>query len=153
MTYEVTVRETEPQPVASIRATIKPDEIGDKLGTLLSQIRQYLDEQGSIPTGPPFSRSHTYTAEAVDLEAGYPVKQPVDGDGRIAASQLPGGPVAATWHIGPYTRLRGAYDALRAWMAKQGRKPRGAPWEVYWTGPGVEPDSAKWKTEIVWPID
>jgi effector-binding domain-containing protein len=153
MTYEVTVRNVDAQPVASVRVTIKPAEIGDTLGGLLAQIRQYLQGQGIAPAGPPFSRSHTYSSEAVDLEAGYPVEQPVDGEGRIAASQLPGGPVAATWHMGPYNKIQRAYDALGAWMAEQDREPSGAPWEVYWTGPGAEPDSAKWKTEIVWPID
>jgi effector-binding domain-containing protein len=43
--------------------------------------------------------------------------------------------------------------ALEAWIAEQGRRPAGAPWEVYWSDPREEPDSARWRTEIVWPIE
>jgi effector-binding domain-containing protein len=57
-----------------------------------------------------------------------------------------------TWHVGPYVELGKAYRALDAWLAEQGKKPTGPPWEVYWTGPAEEEDSAKWRTEVGYPI-
>jgi hypothetical protein len=33
---------------------------------------------------------------------GSPVEHPVEGAGEVHASTLPGGQVAATWHVGPY---------------------------------------------------
>jgi len=30
--------------------------------------------------------------------------------------------------------------------------PAGPVWEVYVTGPLDEPEAAKWRTELVWPL-
>ena len=37
-------------------------------------------------------------------------------------------------------------------MASQGLEGAGAPWEVYVTDPATEPDQAKWRTEIFFPV-
>jgi hypothetical protein len=39
-----------------------------------------------------------------------------------------------------------------AYLDEHGLERRGAPWEEYWTDPGMEPDPAKWRTKLVWPI-
>ena len=42
--------------------------------------------------------------------------------------------------MGPYDALRQTWAALTEWMSSQGLQPAGAPWEVYVTDPGAEPD-------------
>jgi AraC family transcriptional regulator len=37
-------------------------------------------------------------------------------------------------------------------MKSQGLEPAGAPWEVYVTDPGAEPDPSKWRTDIFFPV-
>jgi len=152
MAYEVGVREVQPQAMVSIRVTTTPAEIGGVLGEVLPEAWGYLEERGIHPAGPPFARYHEFREDRVEVEAGLPVAEAVTGEGRISAGTLPGGEVAATWHVGSYDTLSTAYEALEAWIGGQGRKPAGAPWEVYWTDPGETPDPAEWKTEVLWPI-
>ena len=37
-------------------------------------------------------------------------------------------------------------------MESEGLEGAGAPWEVYVTDPGAEPDQSKWRTEIFFPV-
>ena len=74
------------------------------------------------------------------------------GTGRIRAGELPGGTVAAVTHLGPYENLRHTWAALTEWMRSQGLEGAGAPWEVYVTDPGAEPDASRWRTDIFFPI-
>ena len=152
MAYEMEVRTLQSQPVASIRVTTTPAEIGSTLGQLLPEIWRHLEKLGVHPAGPPFARYHAHDAGQVDLEAGLPVPGPIAGDERIAAGELPAGEVVTTWHVGPYDTLSRAYEAVEAWIKERGREPAGAPWEVYWTDPGEVPDPNEWKTELLWPV-
>jgi AraC family transcriptional regulator len=152
MAYEITVQEIPAQPVMSIRTTIAPAELAAAFGQLLPAVWQHVQSQGGRPSGPPFGRYHAFTADHIDLEAGIPVEQPVAGDDRILASELPGGRVALTWHVGHYERLQEAYRALESWMQAEGVRASGGPWETYWTDPGQSPDPATWRTEIRQPI-
>lgn len=153
MAHEVSTGEVQPQATAAtIRVTTAPDEVGRVMGEVLPEVWGYLEERGIHPAGPPFARYHACRESEVDLEAGFPVARPVDGEGRVSAGELPGGEVAATWHAGHYDTLPAAYRAPEAWMEGQGRKPAAAPWEVYWTDPGETPDPARWETGVLWPI-
>lgn len=152
MTYAMELRTIQSRPIVGIRVTTVPAELGATMDQLLPEVWGYLEGRGVQPAGPPFARYHDYGAERVDLEAGLPVSEPVAGEGRIAAGELPAGRAAVTWHVGPYDTLREAYDALASWIAAQGHRSAGAPWEVYWTDPGEVPDPAEWKTEVFWPL-
>ena len=44
------------------------------------------------------------------------------------------------------------YGRLLGWVGKNGLTPRGGTWEVYWTDPGLEPDAAKWRTQLFVPV-
>lgn len=152
MEYEIELQEIEPQPVVSIRTTCKPAEIGPILGEILPEVFVYLDRNGIRPVGPPFTRYHGYTEENVDLEGGFPVAKPQPGAGRIESGELPGGTVARTIHLGAYEKLPEAHDALHRWIKEAGKEPVGPQWECYVTDPGKEPDPAKRKTELLWPV-
>ena len=155
MSPDIAEKTLAPQPVATMRRTTTLDSVGAALHAILPPVWSYLEAQGVPAAGPPFVRYHAREGERVDIEAGFPVAAPLDapeGAGEVAGSELPGGPAVAAWHVGPYDTLSETYAALEAWLAAQGRAPAGAPWEVYWTDPGAEPDPSRWRTEIVWPI-
>ncbi len=142
----------QPQAAMSIRVITTPAEIGQTLGQILGEVWTYLQGQGVQPDGPPFARYYEYRADHVDMEAGLPVSSPVAGAGRISAGELPGGKVAVAWHIGPYDTLHETNAALESWIQEQNQEAAGAPWEVYWTDPGEEPDSSAWRTEVICPL-
>lgn len=152
MSYEIEIQEIDAQPAATIRVTTTPDKIGPTLAEILPEVGQYLKRAGAQSAGAPFARYYTYDRDTVDMEGGVTVREAVGGEGRVQATELPGGTVATTRHVGPYTSLHRAWRAIRTWMAENGREESGAGWEVYVTDPGEELDSAKWETVIVCPI-
>ena len=148
----VTTRALTPQPMLAIQARTVPSEGGALMGELLPEVWAYLEREGVHPAGPPFARYFEYGEDGVDLEAGFPVPGPVPGNDRVRGGELPGGEAAVAMHVGHYDTLAATYRQLERWIAEQGRRPAGAPWEVYLTDPGETPDPAEWRTEVLWPV-
>ena len=140
-----------PTHVASIRVRIKASEMGKTLATLFSEVMTHLNMVGAPTVGAPFTRYHSFGAE-IDIEAGIPIEKPVKDGGRVKSGKLPGGKVVSTWHIGPYHRLTQTYNKVQSWMKANKLEANGGSWEFYWTDPGLEPDSAKWRTQVLWPV-
>lgn len=151
MPYDIEIREQPPQPVVAIRRQTVPDRIGETLTEILPRLCQFLEDRGIALAGPPFTRYHTFSSTLVDLEAGFPVATPVEGDGDILLKELPGGPVAHTWHNGPYDTLSEAHAAMHQWLNKKGFEIAAPPWEVYWSGEEGE-GAPRWRTEVIWPV-
>jgi effector-binding domain-containing protein len=148
----VELREIEPRPTAAIRTTTTVAGISEALGQIFPEVAASLGRQGAQPSGPPFARYLNFQEDAIDLEAGLPVPAAVTGEGRVAASELPGGRVAVTVHVGPYEAIGAAYEAVDAWIKEQGFQPAGAPWEVCTTDPNEVQDPAEWRTEVFHPV-
>jgi effector-binding domain-containing protein len=68
------------------------------------------------------------------------------------AETLPCGPAATTIHFGSYDRLQDAYAAVDEWIAANGLRQRGAPWEAYLNDPADHPTPQDSKTEVCWPF-
>jgi effector-binding domain-containing protein len=150
-----TVETREPQVVATVRAEIPTDEVSQNLAVMFTEVMGALSEQGVQTIGPPFSRIHSIDRETkrMDLEAGVPVRTRIEPQGRVAPSELPGGKVATTWHVGPYHELQRSHDRLGKWIETQSLKSRGGFWEIYWTDPSLEPDPSAWRTQVLWPVE
>jgi effector-binding domain-containing protein len=149
MAYEVKLEERKPVPVACVREPV-PAQIGDLVGRLIGEVWGYLQRAGVQPAGPPYARS--IWMPGTEVEVGFPVAEPVGGEGRVVAGELPGGSAAVTWHTGPYDQLAGAYQTVRDWIAGEGLAVAGVPWEAYYTDPGATPDPNDWRTEVVFPV-
>jgi effector-binding domain-containing protein len=55
-------------------------------------------------------------------------------------------------HRGTYDGLQQAHDEIGEWVLAHDHDPAGPVWEVYVTDPSEEADSARWETEVVWPL-
>jgi effector-binding domain-containing protein len=150
-TTRIDVTQLRAQNTATVRETIRPDDLTDVLGRMYRDVTAALARQGIAATGPRFARYHSF-GETIDLEAGMPVAVPIRPDGAVMPSSLPAGPAARAIHAGGYETLEATYAALAAWQQRSGRDPSGGPWEVYLTDPSSEPDPARWRTEILWPL-
>ena len=152
MKPEFGTTQLEAQPILGIRTTIAIDEIGKAMGPLFGEVYGYIQRSGQTPAGMPLAIYHSMAGGAVDLECAMPVASPMAGAGRIQAGELPAGTAATVTHMGPYDNLRQTWAALMEWMKSQGLDGAGAPWEVYITDPGAEPDQSKWRTDIFFPV-
>ena len=156
---DVEIRQIDPQHVVSIRGTIRTEQLGEAMGDRIGALTSYLQQSGVQPAGPPFVRYHTFDETQTDFELGIPVAEPVEGEGRIAAGELEGGPAITTWHFGAHDKLGDAYARVEDALAEHGREPSGPPREVYhWIdlskgdeGSGMS-DPSTWRTELILPV-
>jgi effector-binding domain-containing protein len=147
MSYEIQIRQLERQDTAFVRATCRWDEIGAVLSGIFAEVTAQISASGAQPTGGAFGR-YTPGETEVGIEAGFTIATPIVSAGRVEAGELPGGEAAVCLHVGPYDAVAAAYEAIETWIREQGREASGAAWEVYLTGPEVQPP----RTEVVFPL-
>jgi effector-binding domain-containing protein len=147
----VVLQDLKPQPVLSIRATVRIDELAERHSESLRELWNSMQARGVTAARPPFVRDHTFGQTDTDVEVGIPVADAVSGEGRITAGELPGGAAISAWHIGSHDRLGEAYGRLQARLSVRDRKVAGAAWKVYWwIDPAFDPDPASWPPPAEW---
>jgi effector-binding domain-containing protein len=151
MGYDIEIKDVQAQPMLAIRTTSTPAELPGVFREIINEVWEYCRRIGITPSGPSFGIFHEF-GETVDVEAGFPVPPGTEGEGRITAGEVPGGKVATAWHVGAYTKLGDAHQAMDDWIHGQGHGHGRPPREIYWIGPGDEPDSSKWRTEVQYPL-
>lgn len=142
----------EAQPIVGIRTTAPMSELGNVMGPLFGEVHGYIQGTGGQAAGMPLAIYHSPPGDTMDFECAIPVASPMAGAGRVQAGELPAGRAATVTHLGPYDGLGQTWSGLWRWMESEGLKGAGAPWEVYMTDPGAEPDQSKWRTEIFFPV-
>jgi effector-binding domain-containing protein len=154
MPYEVTTRELAPQPMISIRTHTPIAKMPEVFGQAFGEMFGYLGEIGVGPAGAPFAVYHDteMKEDDVDVEICVPVAEQVGSRGQVSASELPGGLAACTLHVGPYSEVGPAYQALMTWIQEHGHEIAGPSHEVYLVSFGQTQDPAQFRTEIVFPI-
>lgn len=156
MTYSITKKELSPQPVLVVRRRVKRSEIASTIAEVLPRVFLYAQQNGIALAGLPFTRYVEAGPGMLTIEPGMRVaaagQGPSPGGAEVVLDKLPGGPAAATMHVGPYDNLHDAYVAIEEWMKAEGLVAGGAPWESYVTDPGEYPNPADWKTEVFWPL-
>lgn len=134
----------------------------------MSELREFFDPafnvlgrviaEGRIsPTGPAFARYDAPPTEAVSLEAGFPVAEPLDGplhlDGlEICASSLPKCRLAVTKHRGSYDLLGEAWADFASDVARAGLVAATPIWEAYDTMPQPDMDPGELVTGLAMPL-
>ena len=152
MSLNFAIRDIESQPIVGIRATTSMEEITQVIGALFGEIMEYLTRNGLTPAGMPFTIYHEMDSEKLDMECGMPVASPVEGTERVRPGDLPAGKVTTVTHMGPYEQLGENVVGTDEMDGGRGHAGAGAPWEVYVTDPGEEPDQSKWRTDIFFPV-
>jgi effector-binding domain-containing protein len=147
----IEVRDLPAQHTAAVRHQISMSETSH-IPEWLQQTLDAVRAAGLEPAGMPFVRTFSFDGGQMDIEVGWPVPAPFTAAGDVHPSELPAGPAAVAVYLGPYTQISGAYDAAERWCADNGHEIAGAPWESYLNGPGDEPDSAKWRTDVHFPL-
>lgn len=151
MSHEVVVKEVDPQIVSSHRTATTYQQvftaIPEGFGTVLGRLQEHNVE----PHGVPFTIFH----RAPDAENPGEVEMciPVAANAKLDETrEIPGGPVAAVIHKGPYDEMGSAYEALATWITEHGHEIMGPTREIYMNHPDdVAPTELL--TELQWPID
>jgi effector-binding domain-containing protein len=149
---DVEIHELHPQEAAIVRIEASVAELPTVMGDALHEVLEQMTTAGVELAGPPFTRYPSFGPDTVTAECGFPVLRPAPSMGRVVSAQLPGGLAASIIHLGPYETLDQTYDQLQRSLDESGLHASGPMWEVYWTDPGMEPDTTRWRTEIIVPL-
>jgi effector-binding domain-containing protein len=153
-TSEVVEKNVEPILALSIKDSCTVEGFSDKFKEIFSSITEHMQKMKVKRNGFPFCVYYTWNPEGVTVfEAGIPISRKVDGKDRIVLSELSGGKALMVSQFGPYESTGDAHNAIDKYMKDNNKVCNGAPWEVYITEPGNEPDTAKWETQIYYPIE
>lgn len=144
--YAISTQNVEPRFILSSRQKMSIEDFGAAYGRLFEQAaRQHLALDGvtlAIYHDEEFHCEHT------DIEVAVGVSRAQD-----ATRALPGGLMAVTTHCGPYSSLSDAYGALTRWIAQNGYRIVGAPYEIYRRNQFDRLPPEQWETDIFFPVE
>lgn len=150
---QVEVKEMQPILLAGIRTTCSTSDIGKRIGECYAAIGDCLKKKNIVPENqPPLCIYHRYTESETEMEPALVVPPGSEGAGEVVVHPSYAGQVMMVRYYGNYNNMSLYYKAMEQWMEENHKSKNGPPWESYVTDPGTEPDTAKWLTEIYWPI-
>jgi effector-binding domain-containing protein len=140
----------DPRPTAVIAQTTTWGEFPNVWGQLLDEVYRFVRSRTELATGNGaelWQNVMLYKDGRPDVEVGVLASGTFEPEGRVAASELPGGETAMATHRGDYARLRVTHDAVREHVAAHGRELAGPRWEIYghWRA-----DPSELETEVFW---
>ena len=145
MQYEIKIHSVPMRHLAVVRSRLKRSELGGNLIPLLDRVYIQVHAGKIIQSGQNVFVYKDSTKERVTVEVGVEVAGPFEDVEDVVYSSTSSGEVASTLHIGPYSDLGSAYDALIQWCQENHRAQMNVNWEVYgdW-----EEDPTKLQTEV-----
>jgi effector-binding domain-containing protein len=132
-------------------------ELGEKLGGLYGEIMGEMEKQKLTQAGPVLAiyDKVEYSPNG-DMKfwfkAGVPVDKAGKNSGRVMYWENTAGNAIKCDYYGDYSNTGACHEAIDKYITDKGKTINGAVWEVYVTDPGAEPDTAKWLTEIYYPV-
>jgi effector-binding domain-containing protein len=133
--YLVETATVAPRPTVVVRQTTTWQEFPRVWAQLLDEVYGHVRPRAELATGTAegerWQNVMLYADDVPTVEVGVLVSGPFDGDGRVVASQLPGGQVARTVHRGDYAALGEAHDAVQRFATERGLELAGPRWEIY----------------------
>jgi effector-binding domain-containing protein len=144
------VVDVDAQHTAVIRGLVPAQEIAAFFDRVFTTLPGAIAADGAGIAGPAFALYRSFGPEGADIDAGFPVTAPIEGEGDVIASETPAGRVARVVHAGAYDDLGGSWERLRGWITDQGLTPASTFWEVYVTQPTPDMDPAELRTELNW---
>jgi effector-binding domain-containing protein len=128
MKYDVEVVEADARPTAAVSATVTPNELARRIPGLFDTIYGFLRAENVAHLG---LNVITYFDESMRIEAGVLVPQAFVQNGLVVNSATPAGFAATTLHIGEYSDLGGAYEAIHEWSRTSSYELSSPSWELY----------------------
>jgi effector-binding domain-containing protein len=146
----VTFVNAQPRPTAVIAQTTTWQEFPSVWGQLLDEVYRFVRSRADLATGDGaelWQNVMLYKDNTPHVEVGVLVSGSFEPEGRVIASELPGGEAATAIHRGDYARLGVTHDAVRDQVAAVGRELAGPRWEIYghWRD-----ERSELETEVFW---
>lgn len=152
MQLEFQIEERQAQPTLAMRTQIPVSELPAFFDKTFGSIMQRLGEIGQHPSGAPFAIYRNMDMDNLDIEAGFPLAEAVEGKGELIAGELPAGKYCTTVAVGPYDNLPAAWSALMQHVEAEGHTTGSFVFEVYVSDPTtVAPEEIQ--TQLFVPLE
>lgn len=150
--YTIETGQREAQTYLAIRKTISWDEIGDFFGTNMPALGAELGNRQLQPVGPPSGIYWSWDEEnqITDMAVAMPVSGDVQGDDKFSVINLPASNVLMADYFGAYEEMEPVHMALDQYVKENNLEHGEVVLEEYITDPGMEPDTAKWHTRVIY---
>jgi effector-binding domain-containing protein len=140
--------------VLSVIDSCSWSDIGMKMGQMFGEIMMLQNSLKFEQTGAPLSLFHKWDEknQFTVFENCIPVNKEVKGKGRVQYKVLPGTRALMGTHFGSYEKTMYLYVAMDEYIRDFKLEQTGGPIEEYVTDPYSEPDTAKWQTNVYFPV-
>lgn len=143
-----------PMILAGIREKVKTKDLSSSIfGKWFGHITDLLQKKNIQPMGAPVTIYYQYGPKEVEVEAAVPVSAQGRDEGNIKFHEMQQMRALVVKYYGDYSRIENVYTETYAHLKAKGQQSSGAPMEIYVTDHGMEKDTSKWLTEIVFPLD
>jgi effector-binding domain-containing protein len=152
---KITEESVAPVTYVGLSHTMSPQDpaaISTQMGKMYGELYSALKKSKVEPAGQPFCLYPSYTSESMEMVCALPVAAGAKVPAKYKIMQTGGGKAVKAVHAGPYEKLEATHNDINKYIEFKKLEIIGAPWEVYVTDPGVERDTAKWITEIYYPV-
>jgi effector-binding domain-containing protein len=155
--FSVKIEEESVAPISyiSISKTMSPKDgeaVANEMGRIYGELEGALKKSKVEMNGHPFCIFPKYTEESMDMICALPVSPDAKLPAKYKVSMAPGGKAVKATHLGDYSKLEATHNELNNYIAFKKLQITGAPWEVYVTDPFAEKDTARWVTEVYYPV-
>ena len=140
-------------PVLAIRGTVSVETAWTWGADVFGELYGLLERAGRTPTGPggALFPAEFFELEQAELTAFVPVDGSVPGSGRVESLTIPAMEAAVMVHSGPAGDTDQTYGMLGTVVAERAIGVKG-PIREYYLVPLSEPDPARHRIEICWPV-
>ena len=111
-----------------------------------------MKKQNLKMSAAPFVIYYTHPPADFIMDVAAATDKPGKAEGNVKPGMIKAGNAVVGHYFGDYMKLKEGYDAIGKWIAANNKTITGNPWEVYVTDPGLEKDTAKWQTDIYFPV-
>lgn len=154
----VSVIDVQEQKFIGIKKTLSmnPAEIQKFFSESYGTVMAFLTKNKINCTGPVVAFYPAYDEEKNIMDAVAAV--PVANDVKVALNagmeyySIVAGKAVSAIHFGDYNKIGPVWNAVMDYMKANALEMNGVPYEVYLTDPGLEPDTSKWQTQVVYPV-
>jgi len=129
-----------------------PAAISAQMAKMYGELEIILMKAKVTSTGYPFALYPVYTEESMDMICAMPVAASAKLPARYKVETTTSSRAIKGVHKGDFNNLMALHMELDKYLQYKGLAMNGAPMEVYVTDPMLEKDTAKWITEVYYPV-
>jgi effector-binding domain-containing protein len=131
-------------------ATIK--DMSMKMSGIYNKLTSYLEKRKIKADSVPFAIYYDWGSDGINKFAcGIPIPEKTWSWNEYQYYEIPSGHAIMVAHWGKFGSIK-PYQVLDNYMKEKQLELIGYPFEVYTTNPEIEPDTAKWQTNIYYMV-